>query len=447
MKNVTIPSIAIDDEPSKSVRFEGDPLLGDNSDSLTTINKNHQQSPNDNSFPKGPKNIGKRIIGSGSERFSFSLGDSKGLETGSVRLHSKRKLGFGLLSIQSLDDQNASIIGNELEHKQSGFVDGNFSSGKILDLVVERCYVMAYQRTHNIWRNNYMNMENDTVDNLMPSYLAVGTVKGVSIYETAGYSLAYKIRRSGMVSAIHWADSPNISPFNANDSEICMSNVSNQYSLLVVGSLDGTVSLYVIDSHILESQGPTLIHEFSVKDQVRSLDCCFFGKLFPLTFLICVGDKSGDLTFCSLRYNGLHFAASPLNIMEHLSTTSVQNYTSCVLGISLSRTGGLLATSTKGGQIFVYKLHRNHAGIVYIEKNVWEVERNVPIRCVLFTHDASQLCYGGYEKEVVFVDTEFWALSRQLQLNGTVSLYTVSTRMQIAIQSIVKHYTDIILVD
>lgn len=80
--------------------------------------------------------------------------------------------------------------------------------------------------------------------------------------------------------------------------------------------------------------------------------------------------------------------------------------------------------------MLVYKLHRQHSGAVYIEKPVWEGNRNGPVRCIVFSHDGSHLSFGGYDKTVVVVETEFWGRTRQLQMNGTVSfLYLQSNLM------------------
>jgi hypothetical protein len=419
-------NLVLEEESAKMVRFgeDGKRTATNNNSTNHLLNgnsipmdKNTQQTSTSNIMaPKGPKNIGQK--GTNSERFSFSLADNKGLETGSVRLHRTRNFGLGLSSRSLHNDQDAknirnNIVDHTMGQKKSGFVDGNFSSGKILDLSVERCHVISYQNVRTTWGKNYTLHEHCSANHSVLSYLAVGTVKGVSIYETSSYSLVYHIPSTGMISALRWADAPTMSLLHATESKTTM---SNQYSLLVVGTLDGRVILYGIDFHILESQGPTLVHEFSVPGEVRVVDCCFFGKVEP-SILLCVGDKSGDLTFCSLR---CYVGSSPLH-MEHVATSVAQHYNSCILGLSISTTNDLLATSTKGGQVFVYKIQCNPMGIIFIEKCIWDVQRSGPIRCICFTPDGSQLCFGGYDKLVVFVDTKLWIVTRQLQLNGTVS--------------------------
>lgn len=379
-----------------NVRFEpnGDPRVKSN---VSETNVQSTDSPR-----AGPKSIANVF-----ERKSSFFGIDKSLATGSVRLHRQK---------------SCTNKGSEHDDKVSGFVDGNFASGKVLDLVVDRCFVTAFQNSSD----DDGDLSNPFQQPVLSSFLAVGTSKSVALYETSSYALAYEIPRSGMVSAIVWFSPP--SSFRSTSIE--NSSRFGQPSLLAVGGLEGTLSLYSIDASILESQGPTLVFEFQVADQVRALDCSYFGKLEPKTLLISVGDKSGNVTFCSMRCN---FSGSGNDMrlsLEHIDTVIEQHLNTGVLGLSISRKTGLIAACTKGGQVLVYKLHRQHSGAVYIEKPVWEGNRNGPVRCIVFSHDGSHLSFGGYDKTVVVVETEFWGRTRQLQMNGTVSfLYLQSNLM------------------
>jgi hypothetical protein len=66
----------------------------------------------------------------------------------------------------------------------------------MLDLmIVDRCFVMAYQNTANTKDND--NDDNRAYTNVLPSLLAVGTVNGLTFYETSTYSLVHEVERNG----------------------------------------------------------------------------------------------------------------------------------------------------------------------------------------------------------------------------------------------------------
>jgi hypothetical protein len=323
---------------------------------------------------------------------------SRGLITGSVRLFSKNTpRNNEALCTKGNDD-------NSIQTKHiSRYVDGNFVAGKVVDLAVDRCYVMAFEPTEfdQIGDNNSM------CTNIMP-LLAVGTLNAIVFYETTLYSLVREVPRNGMVSAIKWITT-----------KYHKSNVGTRHILLAVSDLNGMVSLYSIDTSILECQGPTLIHEFLVSDQVRAMDCCLYNNHDDSTLLMIVGDKSGNVTFSSLRL--LESNITNEVSIQHIDTVLERDYKSAVLGIAICTIKNLLAISTKDGKVLVYTLHQHMNGPVQSKELVWETTRSGPVRCIIFSSDGSQMGFGGYDKNVVFVETAFWTSSRQLNMSGTVS--------------------------
>jgi len=262
----------------------------------------------------------------------------------------------------------------------SGFVDGNFTSGKIHDLIIKKkTHTMAYQPSSG-------------------NLLAVGTKTSLDFYETTNYSLVCRMERDGIVSALKW---------------LPLSSIPST-SLLAIGYLNGSVALLRVDEEILESQGPSLLYEFKVDGQVRAIDCTFFGKLEP-TVLVAVGDKSGTVTFASFDQD-----------FEHIGTHNVLDFSTAVLGLCICSEKAIVACSTKGGDVAVYQVCRDPMKAVILDEKVWYSQRNGPVRCVLFSHDGSYLAFGGYSKIVALVDTQLWVIYRELQLKGTVSAATNS---------------------
>jgi WD40 repeat protein len=107
--------------------------------------------------------------------------------------------------------------------------------------------------------------------------------------------------------------------------------------------------------------------------------------------------------------------------IEHIDTVLELSYKSAVLGIAISAKKDLLATSTKDGQVHVYNLNQLKNELPTTTQLVWDTIRSGAVRCVFFSLDGSELGFGGYDKTVVFVETEFWTCSRQLNMSGTVS--------------------------
>jgi WD40 repeat protein len=261
-----------------------------------------------------------------------------------------------------------------------GFVNGDFASGKIRDVIVERCFVVSFSG------------HNDA------NLLAVGLASGLAFYETTNtYSLVHQCARTDMVSALRW-----VAPLGS-------SGIASSSLLLVVGGLDGKVSVYMVDPDILEAYGPTLLYEFQVPNQVRDLDCGFYGKLEP-SFFIAVGDTSGSITTASFTNN-----------LRHIKTEIVKTYPTGVLSIAFDLSQSIMVSSTKGGQVHVHKFRRQHAGVIQVEQMIWCTDRSGPVHCVVF--DGPIMAFGGYDKTVVLVDVREWAISREILMKGTVRLF------------------------
>jgi WD40 repeat protein len=257
------------------------------------------------------------------------------------------------------------------EDKVLGFVNGNFASGKIRDLPVSGCHIMAY-------------LANATV-------LAVGLANCLDFYETGNYSLMQSMDRSDTVSAIKWLPK------------------AGNWSLLAVAGLDGVVSIFRLDVELLEMNSPTLLHEFRVNGQVRALDLAFFGKL-DRSLVVAVGDKTGRVTFASY---GPDF--------EHIDTQAVDQQPMGVLGLSICAGRGVIVISTKAGDVIAHGLRREYTGAVRMDKELWSMQRSGPVRSVVFSEDGTQMAFGGYDSTVVLVNVELWKVNRELPLQGTVS--------------------------
>jgi hypothetical protein len=264
-----------------------------------------------------------------------------------------------------------SNTANEEQDKVHGFVDGNFASGKIRDLPVSGCHIMAYLANANL--------------------LAVGLTDSLDFYETGNYSLIQSVKRSDTVSAIKW-----------------LPQVGNS-SLLVVAGLDGVVSVYRLDVELLEMNAPTLLHEFRVNGQVRALDCAFFGKL-DRSLVVAVGDKMGRVTFASYRED-----------LEHIDTQAVEQQVMGILSLSICAPKGIIAISTKAGQVIVHGLRREYSGAVRMDNELWSMDQSGPIRSIIFSGDGTQMALGGYDSTLVLVNVELWKVTRELLLQGTVS--------------------------
>lgn len=146
-----------------------------------------------------------------------------------------------------------------------GFVNGDFASGKVRDIGVDGCFVMAFQPSHTV--------------------LAVGARRSVDFYETTNYGMIHRWpTRDTQVSAMQWLS------FEKNQGKTTLLG----RSLLAVGDLAGNVSLLQVQDEVLEMYGPSLVHSFQVNAQIRAIDLAFVYEDDIHTskiILLAVGDK------------------------------------------------------------------------------------------------------------------------------------------------------------
>lgn len=272
---------------------------------------------------------------------------------------------------------SSQISLGSMENTLSGFVDGDFASGKVRDIPVDGCFVMAF----------------------LPkaySLFAVGARKTVDFYETTTYTIAYRFERDTQVSALQWL------PLEDHTSQ---KHLGRNY--LAVGDLGGTVSLLQVDEEVLEMYGPTVVHTFQVNDQIRAIDLKWIGN----TLLLAVGDKGGNITFTSYTKQ-----------LEPLMTNHVvqQFKGNRVLSLSLNSEHRYLGVSTMNGDVCVYPLEED--SLRYSAEPLFQYQRRGAVRSVAFSPDGSLFAFGGYDKTVVLVDTKLWAVVRELKLEGTINV-------------------------
>jgi WD40 repeat protein len=254
------------------------------------------------------------------------------------------------------------------DHDTFGFVNGDFLTGKILDLSVRRCFIIQYS--------------------VLGDLLAVGTSEGVALYETQTYSLVQAVERDDTVSALQWLQVPNGS------------------LLLGVGGLNGVATLYSIDIDLLELQGAAVLQEFRLAYQIRAMTLTMCDDD---SILWTVGDKGGTVTLrCFSSQNPQAFQQ-----MEY-------NYGAGILGLAVNTATTLLALSMKNGEVAVQSIERKKDDSKSLGGDVYNVQRRGPVRSVVFTKDGKRLLFGGYDKTVVVVDTKLWAITRELKVQGTV---------------------------
>jgi WD40 repeat protein len=261
----------------------------------------------------------------------------------------------------------------------NGFVDGDFASGKVFDLnLPQGCFVMEFHPDE-------------------ASLLAVGLLNGdgVALYETRTYSLVAMLEQEDAVSALAW--------LKIGD------GAYGSFSLLAVGCLDGSVSLYRMEPNLLELQGADLIHEFQVNAQVRAITLGFYGQPGK-EILLTVGDEFGDLTFSRYDPN-----------CEPIKTKTVNSFDSGILGIATTSSGSLIAVCTKTGDVTARRIQRTPDNSLFLGYELYSTTRSGAVRSIVFSDDGTRLVFGGYDKTVVVVDTELWADVRSLELDGTVN--------------------------
>jgi len=384
-----------------------------------------------------------------------------------------------------------------------GYVNGDYGTGKIADLELpSACYAMTYNNcacTTQQRASRPLLLAVGMRDGWLAFYEASASSSGERNVLSSSYSLVHRLqipscyrsfsnasseegdstanKSNNMISTLKWCCVP-VKAYHRGDTRPGPSKCSTGcISLLAVGTLRGSVLIYRVDADILESQGPTLVHQFRVDvDQsvhggddssgkavgqqqtktmaeIRSMDMALFGQLNPSVVLACA-TKAGQVAFASLacadccscndETGGLVLEPVVLGRRENCNADdTVEVWSSnpssslprrhsgdAVLGLALHSRSGLVAWSTKSGRVVVHRLRRNANMAVTLDdrkRPVWDssssstVETNGPVRCVVFSKSGDQLVFGGYDKMVVVVDTRIWAVSRELRLQGTVS--------------------------
>lgn len=279
-----------------------------------------------------------------------------------------------------------------------GFVNGDFVSGKIHDIhVTENCFVLEYCLSENL--------------------LAVGLLQGggVALYETSSYSLVTTLERHDSVSSLEW---------------LSIDNSNTNMLLLAVGGLDGVVTLYQLEMGSLESQGSTILHEFGVASQVRSmtLNICGDGS----TLLWTVGDKSGVVTLCTLGTE----EGDSMRIVPKSKNVEYTTFDSGILGLAMNKSATFLAITTKGGKVIVRSIQQQHSSksgsktTIILTNEVFSAQRLGPVRSAVFSQDEKRLVFGGYDKTVIIVDTRLWAITRELKVEGTINVLSFDSQQR-----------------
>jgi len=279
----------------------------------------------------------------------------------------------------------------------AGFVDGNFASGKLLDLRIKsKCWAVSY----------------------MKPLLAVGTKTSLQFYDSSNFALVHELPVNEIISALKWIAPSSDDMTSGNDGSM----------LIATTSLSGRICLYSVDLEILESQGPSLL--YSSKNaggvQIRSLDAGFGRYAGRSLLLLAAGDKSGAImtaTFTTQDGQPPHLLQERTLDASTSESGARPAKENSILGLSICTQRGFLATSTKGGLVQVHNLAQR----LFAERQqqsyepLWFLQRNGPVRCVTFSkNDSDLLAFGGYDKTVVLVTTGLWAVARELTLQGTV---------------------------
>ena len=375
-------------------------VLNESLATLSTLNSQQQQQ----SQPRSIRSIESPFFPATKQTSSTNTSSRSSL---GVPLHQQRHRPKSPTTLSQQQQQQHAL------KFTGGFIDGDFNSGKIHDIQLpQHCHVMAY---HEPW-------------------LVVGLNQGIAFYyysqeTTSSCNSLYTPQHvctcpfSAMVSAIVWI---------AEDEEesSTSSSTSLPSHLLAAAGLDGSVCLYEIDMDILEAQGPVMLYQFQVGQhhpQVRALATTWYGKLHP-TLVMAVGDKSGALTLASFQYRSSSSSSSSSSsinatmLLQQIGIEVAKTFPAGILGMALQ--DGLLACSTKDGQVVVHQLTRNYTGMVQLQSVVWSCQRDGPVRCVTMTNSNNKknmLAFGGYDKTLVLVDTQQWAISREIPLQGTIN--------------------------
>mmetsp|Transcript_5230 Transcript_5230/g.9965 ORF Transcript_5230/g.9965 Transcript_5230/m.9965 type:complete len:1602 (+) Transcript_5230:107-4912(+) len=318
------------------------------------------------------------------------------LDNKRVSIHQNGK--DGEQSIFEIDFESDSLVSNNIDpHHAGGFIDGNFSAGKLKEIETNgKCFTIKF--------------------NLDSTFLAVALCDGfgVELYETQQFRLIYTIERSATVSALDWVDEFEVDNMKADEELDFIKGYEERSQLLAVGGFDGCVKVYSISSN--RGDLVHLLHTFYVQSAIYSLAFLKdnYTQYTPTPRAIVVGEKNGKVSIVKLP-EYIDQAGTPLN------GRVVDMEDSAILSISFGfiENGIIMVIGTKDGKL--------RARVLYLERNEWctsqclfELERTGAIRALRFNHDSSLLIVGGYDKTVLFIDTELWKIVRELYVEGTV---------------------------
>ena len=279
----------------------------------------------------------------------------------------------------------------------NSYIDGIFSRGRIKEIETSAgCYNIKF--------------------NLDATVLAVGLNdgNGVVLYETKGFTVIDVIDRDDTVSALDWIDDP-FDDLNRDKDD--QSSTANLSQLLAVGGFDGVVSIYSITPFSLSNAFVTPLYDVKVRSAVSTLsflkDTATSYAPFPLA--LAIGEQDGTVKMFVTDGNQDQFKS-------FTRMAKIDTHDSTVLSITFGfiEDGIIMACGTKEGLIRV--------NLLQLEKNEWkqsqllfERQQTGAIRALRFNHDSTTLVIGGYDKKVLFVDTQLFQIVREIDADGTVS--------------------------
>lgn len=303
-----------------------------------------------------------------------------------------------------VDYEAESVLSSKIREKSGGFINGNFSSGKLKEIYLNsKAFVIKF--------------------NIDSTILAVGTSDGggVELYETSQFHLIHTIERTSTVSALDWVEYDE----EIDAKELGKDEDNKNSQLLAVGSFDGFVKIYCINS---ATDDVTLVDSFQVESAVCSMS---FVKdsatnYAPRPLSIATGDRNGNVAIVNLgEYVDMSKNAERIRILDAfespvLSMTfgffeSNENELSPFHdGISIIMVCGL-----RNGQVKA-SIIRQISEKWHIVQVLLDLERQGAIRTLRFNHDGTTLIVGGYDKTVLFINTILWEIVRELEVDGTV---------------------------
>mmetsp|Transcript_12248 Transcript_12248/g.35536 ORF Transcript_12248/g.35536 Transcript_12248/m.35536 type:complete len:1610 (-) Transcript_12248:86-4915(-) len=304
----------------------------------------------------------------------------------------------------------------------SGFCNGDFASGKVNNIRLKAdssCWVIAYNNSSSV--------------------LAVGLEDRVDFLETKNYTVMHSIPFSGNVSGIKWYGAevldggslvaPAVSSTSWKDSKRSLYDI-NRGELVAVCGLNGQVNVYHVYIPLLELRGATPLHSFHVAGEVRSMVMQYMPKHDVL--IVAVGDTTGKITLSTMTKDvGSVFLKETNKVVEDKGL----NNSILSLAIHSSETTDFLVSTCKDGTVAVDELFhhvpssildglsmKDHtAGFISFGESIWCTQRNGPIRACVVFQDGSHLAFGGYDKTLVIVDIDLWAVVREMPLQGTIN--------------------------